>query len=74
MVAGASLARAHKCWWEPPTSTLLYSKSKISILLECLGAAFVGFAARNLSLPACGQLVLSERRVGRGPASRQIAV
>jgi hypothetical protein len=26
------------------------SKSKISILLLCLGAAFVGFAARNLSL------------------------
>ncbi len=28
MIAGASLARAHKCWWEPPTSTLLYRLKK----------------------------------------------
>jgi hypothetical protein len=53
------------------------SKSKMSILLLCLGA-FVGFAARNLSLAglvaACGQPVLSARRVEHGPPSRPIAV
>ncbi len=66
-------AHAYACAYGYAYGRRAHSKSTTSILLECLGAAFVGFAARNLSLAACVRLVLSAQRVGRGPPSRQIA-
>ncbi len=47
------------------------SKSKISILLLCLGAAFVGFAARNLSLALSPRACSSFERRGAWGAVRR---